>query len=54
LIDGFRNGALIAYEGNFREMDYFLDCSIAEYYTRLKDRKVYVEWHNAQFEKTKK
>lgn len=51
MIDSFRVGALIACEGDVSRADYFLDCTIAEYYTRLKDRKSYVEIYNKQFEK---
>lgn len=51
MVDGFRGVALMACDGDFSKADYFLDCSIAEYYTRLKDRKQYVTEYNKQFKK---
>lgn len=35
-------------EGDFVKAEHLLDCTVSEYYTRLKDRKQYIEWHNEQ------
>lgn len=51
MIDSFRVGALTACEGDVGKADYFLNCSVSEYYTRLKDRKQYIEIYNKQFTK---
>lgn len=41
-------------EGDFQAADYFLDCSIFEFYHRLKTRNNYVDWYNKEMEKQMK
>ena len=51
--DSFIGAAMRYCEGNIRESDYFLNCSVYEYYYRLKTKKEYSEWMTEQLEKQK-
>lgn len=44
MVDGYRGGALRMADGDFIKSDYILNCSIAEYYTRVKDYKHFSDW----------
>lgn len=38
-------------EGDLEKSDYFIDCGWYEYYDRIRKKKEYIEWHNANLKK---